>query len=90
MGRTYFMDDPFGQIWPLKLSIYCYKIKEHASEAYKLIESYKPTRFTILIYFRSLYNFQNFDQLCRENGQNAKFLNFNEIVSWVSVFAQIG
>ena len=43
------------------------KSKVYTTKAYKLTKNYKPARFTILVYFRSLHNFQNFDQLCPEN-----------------------
>ena len=68
------------------------KSKVHASKAYKLTESYKPTRFSILIYFMSLKHiaFKILTSLAEKMAKNMKFSNFTEIVPRVTVFAQIG
>ena len=68
------------------------KSKVHVSKAYKLTESYKPTRFTRLIYFRSLkpIPFKIVTSFAEKMAKNIKFSNFTYIVSWVTVFAQFG
>ena len=54
------------------------KLKVHVFIAYKLIESYKPTRFTILICFRSLkpINFNILTRFAEKMARNVKFSNF--------------
>ena len=55
------------------------KSKVHTSKAYKLTESYKPTRFTILIYFRSLkliIIFKILTSFATKIAKNREFSNF--------------
>ena len=54
------------------------KSKVHASMAYKQIESYELTRFTILSYFRSLEPiiFKVLTSFVEKMAKNAKFLSF--------------
>ena len=54
------------------------KSKVHASMAYKQIESYEPTRYAILSYFRSLEAiiFKVLTSSVEKVAKNAKFLNF--------------